>query len=117
MNNNELLDEIVQRLGLELKGLQAKVQQGRVSAALVEGLVRQQIWHCAAQAVAVLLEACDRGLVAGKPVHDRRTRTVVTLFGPVDVTRSRCQDGRYPLDEAMGLRGQHAWTVGVQEAA
>jgi hypothetical protein len=41
---------------------------------------------------------------------------MVSLFGPVDVTRSRCADGSYPLDEALGLEGRHGWTAGVQEA-
>jgi hypothetical protein len=55
-------------------------------------------------------------LVGERSVKERPTRTVVTLFGPVDVTRSRCADGRYPLDEALGLQGRHGWTAGVQEA-
>ena len=116
MNNNELLDQMVQRLGRELKSVLLQVEQGQVAAAAVEGLVRQRLWQWAAQATAAILEAADEGLVAGKPVHDRRTRTVVTLFGPADLTRSRCQDGSYPLDEAMGLQGRHGWTVAVQEA-
>ena len=41
---------------------------------------------------------------------------MVTLFGPVDLSRCRCQEGGYPLDEALGLLGQHAWTTAVQEA-
>jgi len=115
--HEELLEQMVQRLGAEIKSLHGQVAQGRVSAATVEGLVRQRLWHFGGQVTGVLLEALDRQLVAGRPVHDRRTRTVVTLFGPVDLTRCRCQDGGYPLDEALGLLGQHSWTTGVQEAA
>jgi hypothetical protein len=99
-----------------LKELHGKVLQGQVSAATVEALVRQQLWHYGAQVTGVLLEALDRQLTTGQAVHDRRTRAVLTLFGPVDLTRSRCTDGSYPLDEALGLIGRHAWTTGVQEA-
>jgi len=116
MNNDALLDEIVHRLGSELKGLLMQVEQGRVSPAAVEGLIRQRMWHFGAQATGVMLEAADERLVAGRPVHDRRTRTVTSLFGPVDITRSRCRDGSYPLDEVIGLQGQSGWTLGVQEA-
>lgn len=113
---NELLESIIQRLGMELKQLHGKIVQGQVSAATVETLVRRQLWHFGAQVTGVLLEALDGQLVARRPVHDRRTRTVLTLFGPVDLTRSRCADGSYPLDQALGLMGRHAWTAGVQEA-
>ena len=63
-----------------------------------------------------MLEGLDQQLVKDRPVHDRRTRTVVSLFGPLDLTRSRCQDGSCPLDEALGLLGHRGWTAGVQEA-
>ena len=116
MCNDVLLDRIMQRLGAELKGLHGKVAQGQVSAATVETLVREQLWHFGAQVTGVLLQTLDQQLTAHRPVHDRRTRTVVTLFGPVDLTRSRCPDGTYPLDDALGLIGRHAWTAGVQEA-
>jgi hypothetical protein len=116
MCEEELLDRIIQRLGTELKELHGKVVQGQVSAATVETLVRRQLWHFGAQVTGVLLEALDRQLTAQRAVHDRRTRTVLTLFGPVDLTRSRCRDGSYPLDECLGLIGRHAWTTGVQEA-
>jgi hypothetical protein len=116
MNNSELFDQMVQRLALELKGLQTQVEQGLVLPAVVEGMIRQRMWAFGAQAAAVMLESADKHLVGDKPVHDRRTRTVMTLFGPVDVTRSRCQDGSYPLDEALGLQGRHGWTACVQEA-
>jgi hypothetical protein len=116
MNNSELFDQMVQRLGMELKGVLAKVEQGSVLPAAVEGVIRGRLWEFGRQAAAVMLESADRAAVAGRPVHDQRTRTVVTLFGPVDVTRSRCAEGCYPLDEALGLHGQHGWTVGVQEA-
>jgi len=116
MNTNELVEAMVQRLGTELKGLLEQVQGGQLPASAVETVVRQKVWHFGGQAVAVLLEALDQKLVESRPVHDRRTRTVVTLFGPIDVSRSRCQDGRYPMDEALGLVGQQGWTVAVQEA-
>ena len=116
MNNSELVDEMVQRLGVEIKGLLTDSQAGGVAVGAIELLVREKLWHLGAQAMGVLLEARDAALVAGRSVHDRPTRTVVTLFGAVDVTRSRCVDGRYPLDEALGLHGQQGWTVSVQEA-
>ena len=116
MNSSKLIEQMLQRLGQELKGLLAQAGQERLSAGAVEQVVRQRLWHFGGQLTAVLLEAMDPRLVAGRPVHDRRTRTVVTLFGPVDLTRSRCRDGSYPLDEALGLNGQQPWTAGVQEA-
>jgi hypothetical protein len=116
MNNNELIDAMVQRLGQEVKGICARVQQGQVYVGAIEVLVRQHLWQFGGQAVAVLLESLDKHLTGDRAVHDRRTRTIMTLFGPVDITRGRCQDGRYPLDEALGLVGQEGWTAGVQEA-
>jgi hypothetical protein len=116
MNNSELFDQMVQRLGTELKSLLTRVEQGSVLPAVVEHVVRGRLWEFGRQAVAVLLEAADQAAVAGRSVRDHRTRTVVTLFGAVDLTRSRCQDGSYPLDEALGLQGQHGWTASVQEA-
>jgi hypothetical protein len=116
MNNTELFDQMLQRLGGELKNLLAQVEKGSVRPGMIEGLIRGELWEFGSQAAAVMLEAADKSAVADKPVHDRRTRTVVTLFGPVDVTRSRCQDGSYPLDETLGLEGRHGWTVSVQEA-
>jgi len=102
-------------LSAELKGLVEQVQAGRVPAGAIEIVVRQKLWHFGGQAVAVLLEALDQTLVSSEPVHDRRTRSIVTLFGPIDVSRSRCQNGRYPLDEALGLICQQGWTLAVQE--
>ena len=116
MNENELLETMVKRLAAEVKGLLEQVRQGQVSAAAWEGLLREQLWHFGNQALGVLLEAWDRQLVAGQAVHDRRRRTVVSLFGSLDVSRARCQDGRYPLDEALGLTGRQGWTAAVQEA-
>lgn len=116
MNTNDLVEAMVQRLGTELKGLLNQVHGGLLPASAIETVVRQKLWHFGGQAVAVLLEAMDETLVKSQPVHDRRTRTVVTLFGPIDVNRSRCKDGRYPVDEALGLVGQQSWTVAVQEA-
>ena len=72
-----------------------------------------------AQALGVMLEALEEQLARGQAIWDHRTRTVVSLFGPVDVSRARCraEDGwRYPLDEALGLVGGRPWTMGVQEA-
>jgi hypothetical protein len=116
MNNDELVDQMVLRLGREIKSLMTESQEGRVPVAALEAIVRQKLWHFGAQAMGVLLEARDEMLVGERSVKERPTRTVVTLFGPVDVTRSRCADGRYPLDEALGLQGRHGWTAGVQEA-
>ena len=106
MNDQELIDQMVQRLGKELKSLLSQVQAGGVPAAAIESALREQLWHLGAQAMGVILEALDRQLVADRPVHDHRTRTVVSLFGPLDVSRSRCRSKQgwcYPLDEAMGL--------------
>ena len=119
MNDEELIDEMVQRLAKELKGLLSQVRAGHVPAAGVELAMRERFWHMGAQAMGVILEALDRQLVSDRGVYDRRTRTVVSLFGPLDVTRSRCRgkDGwSCPLDEAMGLMGHRGWSVGVQEA-
>jgi hypothetical protein len=119
MNDEELIDEMVQRLGKELKGLLSQVQAGRVPAATVELAMREQLWHVGAQAMGVILEALDKQLASNRPAYDHRTRTVVSLFGPLDVTRARCWNGTgwsYPLDEAMGLMGHRGWSVGVQEA-
>jgi hypothetical protein len=117
MNNGELVDAMVQRLGVQIKGLLAESQAGGVSADTVESLVRQKLWHFGAQVAGVLLEGMDASLVGERSVHDRPTRTIMTLFGPVDVTRSRCADGSYPLDEALRLHGRQGWTAAVQEAA
>lgn len=119
MNDSELIDEMVQRLGRELKRLLGQVQEGQVRAAAVEGVLRQHLWHVGSQAMGVILEALDRRLASARPVNDYRTRTVVSLFGPLDITRARCRtdDGwSCPLDKAIGLVGQRGWTVGVQEA-
>jgi hypothetical protein len=119
MNDTELIDEMVQRLGIELKRLLAQVREEQVPAAAVEGLLRQELWHVGAQAMGVILEALDRQLASRQRVHDYRTRTVVSLFGPLDVSRARCGSAKaryYPLDEAMGLLGHRGWTAGVQEA-
>jgi hypothetical protein len=119
MNDVALLDSIVDRLGKELKGVLHQVRQEAVSAGVLERVIRDALWHVGTQALGVLLEALDRQLAAGEVVHDHRTRTIVSLFGPLDVSRSRCErpEGRFcPLDEAMGLAGHRGWTVGVQEA-
>jgi len=116
MNNDELVDAMVQRLGAEIKSVMAQSRIGRVGAATLEALVRQKLWHFGAQAMGLLLEAQDAGLVGDRAVHDRPTRTIVTLFGDVDITRSRCTDGSYPLDEALQLQGRQGWTAAVQEA-
>jgi len=118
MNETELMDEMVRRLGKELKRLLVQVEQGEVPATSLEGILRDRLWHVGSQALGVILEALDRQLTSGRRVHDHRTRTVVSLFGPLDVSRSRCRDGQgpcCPLDEALGLLGQRGWTVGVQE--
>jgi hypothetical protein len=119
MNDEELIESMVRRLGTELKGLLRRVAQGRVAAGAMETVIRDCLWHVGAQALGVLLEALDRQLASDQVVHDHRTRTIVSLFGPLDVSRSRCQAGagRFcPLDRAMGLAGHRGWTAGVQEA-
>jgi len=120
MNDEKLIDEMVRRLGAELKGLLLQVQAAYVPVATVELAMRERLWHVGTQAMGVILEALDKQLASDRPVYDHRTRTVVSLFGPLDVTRSRCRgkDGcSYPLDEAMGLMGHRGWSIGVQEAA
>jgi hypothetical protein len=119
MNDEELVDQMVMRLGVELKRVLVEVREGRTPGTALEQVVRQGLWHVGAQALGVLYEALDRKLTAQRPIHDRRTRTVVSLFGAVDIGRARCRGGngwQYPLDEALGLQGNRGWTVGVQEA-
>jgi hypothetical protein len=43
MNNDELFDQMVQRMSAELKSLYGQVEQGRVSPAAIEGLIRVPI--------------------------------------------------------------------------
>lgn len=119
MNDEELIDQMVLRLGGELKSVLVEVREGRMPVTALEQVIRQGLWHVGAQALGVLYEALDRKLTAERPIHDCRTRTVVSLFGAVDIGRARCRDGdgwEYPLDEALGLQGNQGWTVGVQEA-
>jgi hypothetical protein len=116
MKEQGMLDEIVSRLGVELKCLSGLVGQGKVSAAGIEQRVQSLLREAGREASGVLLETADACLCAREKVHDRRTRTMVTLFGAVDVTRVRTADGRYPLDDALGLQGRHGWTGAVQEA-
>ena len=119
MNDERLIDEMVQRLGRELKDVLGQVRRGKISASAIEHVVRKGLWHVGSQALGVMLEALDRELVQDRTVHDHRTRTIVSLFGPLDVSRARRQDGRRrycPLDEAMGLTGYRGWTAAVQEA-
>ena len=119
MNDEKLIDEMVRRLGRELKGILAQVQHGKIPASAIEQVVRERLWHMGGRAVGMMLEALDRQLVHGRTVHDYRTRTIVSLFGPLDVSRTRCEEGqrRYcPLDEAMGLAGHRGWAAAVQEA-
>ena len=66
MDNQELIEQMVQRLGQELKGLQAQAGQGQLSAAAVEGFLRQRLWHFASQVTTVLLESTDAALVANR---------------------------------------------------
>ena len=120
MNDRELLESMVCRLGSELEGILQQLQRGELRVEVLEWVLRDRLWHVGAQALGVMLEALDGQLAAGRRVHDHRTRTIVSLFGPLDVARSRCDgpDGQVcPLDRAIGLDGQRGWTAGVQEAA
>jgi len=117
MEEQGLFEEIVTRLGGDLKSLLGQVAGGQVQADALEHRLQGLLRGVGRQAAGILLEAADRPLCAGQKIHDRRTRTVMTLFGPADVTRVRTAEGRYPLDEALGLQGRHGWTAGVQEAA
>ena len=119
MKDLESIDAMVQRLSCEVKGLLEQVKEGQMPPTAVEGLLRRQLWHFGAQAMAVILETLDQHLSRGLRVHDYRTRTIQSLFGPLDVSRSRCRQGDqwvHPLDKAMGLLGHRSWSVGVQEA-
>jgi len=119
MNAEGLVEQMVCRLGAELKGLLREIREGRVPAKTLEGVIRERLWHLGAQAFGVMAEAVDREASKGRAVQDYRTRTVVSLFGPVDLCRARCrgpEGWEYPLDQALGLPGQRGWTVGVQEA-
>jgi hypothetical protein len=116
MKEQGLLDQIVSRLGGELKGLGELMASGRVSPDAMEHRLQVLLRGTGRQAAGVLLESADGALCQQEKLHDRRTRTVVTLFGPVDVTRGRTAQGRYLLDEALGLEGRHGWTHAVQEA-
>jgi hypothetical protein len=116
MQEQGLFDLMVTHLGDELKNLQLLVAKGSLPAAAVEERVQTLLRAVGRDAAGVLLEAADGALCGSEKVHDRRTRTVMTLFGPVDLTRSRTASGRYPLDEALGLEGRHGWTSAVQEA-
>jgi len=112
-----LLNEIVARVDVELKQLLERVSGGQIDAQGVEGQVHKMLQATGAAATAMLLESADERLSKGKSIHDRRTRTIVSRFGALDVTRVRLRDGSYPLDEALGLQGRHGWTLWVQEAA
>jgi hypothetical protein len=112
-----LFTQILSRLAEELKWLGASVAAGKVGAGAVESQVQALLRETGREAAGVLLEAADTALCQNQKLHDRRTRTILTLFGPVDMTRGRTTDGHYPLDEALGLLGRHAWTQAVQEAA
>jgi len=116
MKEHGMFNEIVSRLGEQLKSLEALVTSGKVAADAVEHVLQGMLQATGREAAGVLLEAADMAVCQGKKLHDRRTRTVVTLFGPVDVTRGRTSEGGYPLDEALGLQGRHGWTAAVQEA-
>jgi hypothetical protein len=116
MEEQGLLEQIVTRGGSELKALLEQAGAGRVRAGELEHRVQRIVREIGREATGVLLEAADRQLCANKPLHDRRTRSFVTLFGRTDVTRGRLETGSYPLDEALGLEGRHGWTRAVQEA-
>jgi len=117
MKEQGMFDEIVSRLGEELKGLLSLVVSGKASPAVVEYQLQGLLRTAGREAAGVLLESADLVVCRGQKVHDRRTRTMVTLFGRVDVTRCRTAQGDYPLDQALGLEGRHGWTLAVQEAA
>ena len=116
MKEHGMFNEIVSRLGEQLKRLEALVVSGEVSADAMEHRVQELMQATGREATGILLESADTVACQGKKLHDRRTRTVVTLFGSVDVTRGRTKKGHYPLDEALGLEGRHGWTRAVQEA-
>src|SRR4051812_46691831 len=95
MEEQGMLEQIVTRAGLELKGFLERAGQGNLKAGEVEHLVQGVVREIGREVTGVLLEAADRHLCAHKPLHDRRTRTMVTLFGRTDVTRGRLATGSY----------------------
>jgi hypothetical protein len=116
MNEHGLFDSIVSRLAGELKCTLDLVAAGTIESQQLEHRLEALLRGIGREALGVLLESADKALCAPKPLHDHRTRTFVTLFGPVDVTRGRTKEGHYPLDEALGIEGRHGWTACVQEA-
>lgn len=117
MKEQGMFDEMVSRLGEELKKLWSLACDGHIPPAALEHRVQGLLRATGRDAAGVLLESADQSVCRGQKVHDRRTRSVMTLFGSVDLTRCRTAEGRYPLDEALGLEGRHGWTAAVQEAA
>lgn len=116
MEEQGLFDQIVSRLGKQLKELLEIVAHGHLPPAAIEGHLQALLRGLGRDVLGALLEAADAALEPQASVHDRQTRTVVTLFGPVDITRRRLMDQRYPLDTSLGLCGRHGWTLAVQEA-
>ena len=94
INEDRLIEQMVQRLAAEVKNLLSQTKQGQIAAAAVERVLREQLWHFGSQTLGILLEGLDRILVKDRPMHDRCTQTVVSFFGPLDLTSCHCQDGR-----------------------
>src|SRR5690349_18949923 len=110
MEEPGLVEQIVTRLGLEMKVLVEQVARGEALAGELEHKVQGVLRETGRELIGVLLERADGQLCHGQPLHDRRTRSIVSLFGRLDVTRGRLKGGLYPLDQALGLCGSHGWT-------
>ncbi len=51
MNEDKLIEQMVQRLGAEVKNLLSQTRQGQVAAAAVERVLRDRLWHFGSQAL------------------------------------------------------------------
>jgi hypothetical protein len=85
MEEQGLLEVIVARTGSEMEALLAQVDLGKLNAGELEHQVQGILRETSRDLTGVLLKAADRQLCSGKPLHDRRTRTMVTLFGRTGV--------------------------------
>ncbi len=60
MNEDKLIEQMVQRLGAEVKNLLSQARQGQVATAAVERVLRDRLWHFGAQGLGVLLDGLDQ---------------------------------------------------------
>lgn len=99
-------EEVGEKLAGILAGAVSELAQGFGQAqdfCELEGRIYELVCRTAREALAVFLAQLDERLAAGGGRHDRRRCELLTRFGLVVFRRSRMRDGRYPLDEALGL--------------